>query len=152
MLVHFKSYNVTTIFEICVLWWSFNIFVQLFSPLFHFNISHFFQVKRKYFMANGRMFMFASKYMRKGKQNTKTKSSLYNSGSEPAWTNCSTDLNWISLLFLHCVISYLAFFIWMIMCLVWAYFDLYYAYMTSSMTVLVTAEIHCFLNIALRPA
>ena len=51
-------------------------------PFFHFYIL-FFEVKGKYFMANGRMFMFASKYMRKGKQNAKRQKTV-SSASEPA--------------------------------------------------------------------
>ena len=51
-------------------------------PFFHFYIL-FFEVKGKYFMANGRMFMFASKYMRKGKQNAKRQKAVATK-SEPA--------------------------------------------------------------------
>ena len=40
-------------------------------PLFHIFRYFLFEIKGKYFMANGRMFMFASKYMGKGKQNAK---------------------------------------------------------------------------------
>ena len=52
-------------------------------PFSHFIIFFLFKVKGKYFMANGRMFMFASKYMGKGKQNAKRQKAVA-SKSEPA--------------------------------------------------------------------
>ena len=72
--------------------------LSILRPNYSKNVIYilFFEVKGKYFMASGRMFMFASKYMRKGKQNAKRQKTI-SSESEPAWTNCSTDLNWISL-------------------------------------------------------
>ena len=55
---------------------------EMTSPFPHLKI-FLFEIKGKYFMANGRMFMFASKYMGKGKQNAKRQKAV-SSKSEPA--------------------------------------------------------------------
>ena len=69
-------------------------------------------------MANGRMFMFASKYMGKGKQNAKRQKAVA-SKSEPAWTNCSTDLNWISLFSSMCNLLFIVYFLLYILRIIW---------------------------------